>query len=182
MKSTPRLAQGSVRERAVRWRGAAVFGGKFVVTMAGLWLVQMSSPYAWALAELTRFNAVVCGAVLRSSGVLVEVLDGTVSSPTFALTVIPGCSGLEIWFFVVAAMVAFPSGVWAKLLGMGGALVAIISINVLRIVSLFLVGQFRPQDFDAVHLGLWPAVLNFGALAILGAWLAWTRVPTGKPV
>lgn len=140
--------------------------------MGALWLVALSSTYAWALAELTRANAAVCGGALRLAGLPVEVQGGTLFSPTFALTVIPACSGLEIWFFIVAAMLAFPSSWRAKLLGMGGALLAMLALNILRIVSLFLVGQFRPQDFDMAHFGLWPGVLNLAALGILGVWLA----------
>jgi len=157
-----------------RKRGALVFVGKFIVAMTALWFVAMSGPYAWVRSELTRANAEICGWLLGATGLELEVRDGTVLSPTFALTVIPGCSGLEIWFFLVSAMVAFPSSLRAKLLGVSGALVAILALNIVRISSLFLVGQYRPQYFEMAHLGLWPAVFNVSALLILGGWLAWT--------
>lgn len=167
---------------AGRWGGATVFAGRFVGALVVLWGASMSPAYGWLVGWLTVANAAVCGGVLGLVGVPVEVQQGTVLSPAFALTVIPGCSGLEIWFFLVAAMWAVPASAGARLVGMAAALLAVLGLNVVRIVSLFLVGLHRPEAFDAVHLGLWPAVLNFGALAILGTWLAWTRVPTGKPV
>ncbi len=182
VKSTPRQAEDPLTRRMWRWlvavvdrkRGALVFVGKFIVAMAALWLVAMSGPYAWVRSELTRANAEICGWLLGATGLELEVRDGTILSPTFALTVIPGCSGLEIWVFLVAAILAFPSSLREKLLGVGGSLVAILALNIVRITSLFLVGQYRPQYFDTAHLGLWPAALNVSALLILGGWLAWT--------
>jgi len=77
-----------------RKRGALVFVGKFIVAMTALWFVAMSGPYAWVRSELTRANAEICGWLLGATGLELELRDGTVLSTTFALTVIPGCSGL----------------------------------------------------------------------------------------
>jgi hypothetical protein len=56
--------------------------------------------------------------------------------------------------------------------GIGIGFVAIQSLNLVRIISLFYLGQYSRVWFDWFHLYLWQALIVLDALAV---WLIWLR-------
>jgi len=90
----------------------------------------------------------------------------------FAVSVEPGCNGIEAFIVLTAAIIAFPSPWKHKLAGIGIGFFAIQSLNLVRIISLFYLGQYSRVWFDWFHLYLWQALIVLDALAV---WLIWLR-------
>jgi exosortase H (IPTLxxWG-CTERM-specific) len=72
---------------------------------------------------------------------------------------------------------AFPSGWKHKLIGLGAGFVAIQVLNVLRVISLFYLGQWNMDIFNFAHTYLWQALIMLDVLAV---WLIWIRALAPK--
>jgi len=89
----------------------------------------------------------------------------------FAISIESGCNGVEAVIILVSAMLAFPSPWKHKLAGIGIGFLAIQALNVVRIISLFYLGQWNRTWFDWFHLYLWQALIVLDALVVFLIWL-----------
>ena len=116
----------------------------------------------------------------RLSGSLISLVDtdvaitGKVVSSTlngFAVSIEPGCNGVEAMLVLLAAILAFPASWRYKLWGLAWGFVAIQGMNLLRIISLFYLGQWSRELFDWAHLDIWQALIMLDALVVFLIWL-----------
>jgi len=112
---------------------------------------------------------------------IIELFDSGVASAGkvmrdlesgFAVSIEPGCNGVEALIILFAAMFAFPAPLKNKLIGFGIGFVAIQALNLVRIISLFYLGQWSMTWFEWFHLYLWQALIILDALVV---WLIWLR-------
>jgi exosortase H (IPTLxxWG-CTERM-specific) len=95
------------------------------------------------------------------------------------ISIVAGCSGVEAVLILIAAVLAFPAPWRHKLIGIGLGFVAIQSLNLVRIISLFYLHEWSKVWFDWFHLYLWQALIILDALVF---WLIWLRyVPRAAP-
>ena len=128
------------------------------------WFVE---PWTAALAQIstaivTAFdpNVVATGKIMRST------------QNGFAVSIEAGCNGIEATIVLVAAILAFPSTWKHKLMGLAAGIVAVQGLNVLRVISLFYLGQWNFQVFEWAHLYVWQALIMLDVLVV---WLIWVR-------
>ena len=116
----------------------------------------------------------------RLSGSLISLVDtdvaitGKVVSSTlngFAVSIEPGCNGVEAMLVLLAAILAFPASWRYKLWGLAWGFVAIQGMNLLRIISLFYLGQWSRELFDWAHLYIWQALIMLDALIVFLVWI-----------
>lgn len=121
------------------------------------------------------------GFLARVSGIIITLLSEHVSvtgrvirslSTGFAISIEAGCNGVEATLILVAAMLAFPSPWKKKLIGLLWGIPAVQVLNVVRIVSLFFLGDYNKQWFEWAHLYLWQALIMLDVLVV---WLLWLR-------
>ena len=121
------------------------------------------------------------GWVAKASAVIVHMIDPTViaqgkilqSAKTgFGVSIEPGCNGIEAAVVLIAAIVAFPSSWKMKLWGIGLGFIAVQAVNLIRVVSLFFLGQWNMQVFEFAHLYMWQALIMLDVLVV---WLLWMR-------
>ena len=82
-----------------------------------------------------------------------------------------GCNGVEASIVLIAAMVAFPSPWRWKLIGIGAGFIAIQFMNLLRIITLFYLGQWNSTAFEWAHLYIWQALIMLDVLVVFLIWL-----------
>ena len=113
-------------------------------------------------ALVTGFDpgVVSVGKVLRSPG------NG------FAVSIEAGCNGVEATIVLVAAMLAFPAPWKHRLAGLAIGIVAVQGLNVIRVISLFYLGQWNRDVFEWAHLYVWQALIMLDVLIV---WLVWVR-------
>jgi len=100
-------------------------------------------------------------------------VDGQVlSSPRFAVTIYNGCNGLEAILVFVAGVLAFPASWRARLLGVVLGVVAVQLLNIVRVVSLYYVGVWRPEWFTTAHVLVWQTIVILFAVVL---WLFWVQ-------
>ena len=90
----------------------------------------------------------------------------------FAVSIEAGCNGVEATLVLIAAILAFPSTWKQKLWGLGLGVLAVQGLNVVRIVSLFYLGQWNMTAFEWAHLYIWQALIMLDVLIV---WLIWVR-------
>jgi len=72
-------------------------------------------------------------------------------------------------------MLAFPAPWRHKLAGLGIGIAAVQGLNIVRVISLFYLGQWNRDVFEWAHLYVWQALIMLDVLIV---WLIWVRTLT----
>jgi exosortase H (IPTLxxWG-CTERM-specific) len=97
----------------------------------------------------------------------------------FAVAIEAGCNGVEASIVLVAAMLAFPASWPRKFIGLAVGILAVQGLNIIRVISLFYLGQWSLDVFDFAHQYVWQALIMLDVLIV---WLLWVRtLPRGAP-
>ena len=150
----------------------------FAVLM-GLFYGFIYSPYVGS-ESFQPYLALIAkgsGGILRVLGQEISVVDTLVSSPDFSMEIVRGCDAVEPVAAFVAAVLASPVSLWAKVPGILIGAAAMLLINFVRIVSLFFVGIHFPQALDIMHLDIWQATFIVLAICFWAAWVQWATRP-----
>ena len=91
-------------------------------------------------------------------------------SPRFALDVRNGCNGVEAVILLAAAIFAFPATLRSRLIGVSAASVAIELLNLVRLSSLFWLGEHYRHVFDFFHVAVWQSLVILAAISIFILW------------
>ncbi len=146
----------------------------------------LGSYYAFAATEFYEtlifqpyvvVNTDLSGRILSLLGYEMSVSDYSLSSPQFGLTIGPGCDGLEPTALFVAAVMAFAAPLALKLPALAIGVPLLASLNLVRIVSLFLVGIYYPDWFHTMHVDVWQFLYIAVAMVFFGLWLVWATRP-----
>ncbi|MCS4510327.1 exosortase H [Xylophilus ampelinus] len=124
-------------------------------------------PWTAALAHVCAWLVTAFDATTAATG---KVLFDTVTG--FGVSIEPGCNGIEACIVLAAAIVAFPAGWRHKLRGLAVGLVAVQALNVVRVISLFYLGQWNDTAFRFAHEYLWQALIMLDVLVV---WLWWVK-------
>jgi len=152
-------------------RPVFLFGLRFCASLGVLYLLSLTSPYQQAVSHVPVADARLASAILRALGEENDVANATLYSARHAITVKPGCSGIGFSFFLVAAILAFPT-TWEKRVGgIIGGVSLLLFLNVIRVASLYWIGVHAPSFFFAAHQEAWPALLNLAAVCVLVVWI-----------
>ena len=100
-----------------------------------------------------------------------KVLWNTVSG--FGVSIEPGCNGIEACIVLFAAIMAYPASWRHRLMGIVAGFAAVQGVNVLRVISLFYLRQWRTDVFNFAHEYLWQGLIMLDVLVV---WLLWVRV------
>jgi len=142
-----------------------------LVTLFGLEMlepihIQVVEPFTGSLATLSAWlitpfddSVIAYGRVIRDS------VSG------FAVSIESGCNGVEATIVLIAAVVAFPAHWGQRLLAIGLGFLAIQLANILRIISLFYLGQWNFDVFTWIHLYLWPVLIMLDVLVVFIVYL-----------
>ena len=95
----------------------------------------------------------------------------------FAVSIEAGCNGVEATIVLIAAVLAFPA-TWRQ---RGAAIVlgfiAVQVMNILRIITLFYLGDWDLDIFTWVHLYLWPTLIMLDVLVVFILYLRYLSQP-----
>ena len=84
----------------------------------------------------------------------------------FAVSIEAGCNGVEATIVLIAAVLAFPASWKERAIAIGLGFIAIQSLNIVRIISLFYLGNWNMDFFSWIHLYLWPALIMLDVLIV----------------
>jgi exosortase H (IPTLxxWG-CTERM-specific) len=153
----------------------------FTVLLVGLFTLEILQPVEKYV--ILPFTSVIADV---SVGIIKLFDDGVVATANvirdqasgFGIRIERGCNGVEALIILFAAIFAFPAPLKNKLIGFAVGFVAIQALNLVRIISLFYLGQWNQTAFEWFHLSLWQALIILDALVV---WLVWLRtLPQGR--
>lgn len=146
----------------------------FLVAQAVLFGVEILQPVQQAvILPWTGFLADISGWIVSFFDANVETFGKVIRSSAngFAVSIEPGCNGVEAMIVLLAAILAFPAPWTHKLKGLFWGFIAIQGLNLLRIISLFYLGQWSKELFDWAHLYIWQALIMLDALIVFLIWI-----------
>jgi len=116
-------------------------------------------PFTSRLAQLSATLIVPFDSSVTAYGKVLQFQDSG-----FAVSIEAGCNGVEATIVLIAAVLAFPATWRQRVAAIGLGFVAIQSLNLVRIISLFYLGDWNIELFTWVHLYLWPALIMLDVL------------------
>ena len=140
-----------------------LFGGELTEPGQQLFVVPWTNFLATLSANLVKWfdpNVLVSGKILQST------------TNGFAVSIEAGCNGVEATIVLIAAMLAFPAPMKSKIIGLVAGIIAVQGLNIIRIISLFYLGQWNYHVFEWAHLYVWQALIMLDVLIV---WLLWVR-------
>jgi exosortase H (IPTLxxWG-CTERM-specific) len=154
---------------------ALQFLGVFALLLAGFYAVILVPAFDRVFYRVLCVDAAVANTVLQAFGQKTAVSGVTIRSAEYAISVRRGCDAIEPTWFYCAAVVAFPGRWRRKPVGLAVGAVAILALNLVRIVSLYFIGLRFPGIFATVHLELWPVAFIVAAVALWVGWIRWSE-------
>ena len=149
---------------------------KFLLILLGLFAIELMGPVqTWIIQPFTALIAQISAVILQSFDSTVHA-EGIVLSNSLtgaAVSIQPGCNGVEVMIVVLAAILATPASWKQKWVGLGVGFIAIQALNLVRIISLFYLLQWNPVWFEWAHLYLWQALIMLDGLIVYLLWVRW---------
>jgi exosortase H (IPTLxxWG-CTERM-specific) len=147
----------------------------FLVILVALFAAELTAPVQNALVipwteALARISAAAVTLFDPHVTAYGRILQSTTSG--FAVSIEAGCNGIEAAIVLIAAMLAFPAPWKHRAIGVVAGLFAVQVLNIVRVISLFYLGQWNMQVFEWAHLYLWQMLIMLDVLIV---WLIWIR-------
>ncbi len=153
----------------------------FTVLLVGLFTLEILQPAEeYVILPFTSFIADVSVWILQVFDENVESYKNVIRNSVtgFGVRIERGCNGVEAVIILFAAIFSFPAPFKNKIIGFVIGFFAIQILNLVRIISLFYLGQWNQVAFLWFHLYLWQALIILDALVV---WLIWLRtLPQAK--
>jgi len=153
----------------------------FTVLLIGLFTLEILQPVEkHVILPFTSYIADFSVWIIQNFDDNVMAISNVIRDKTtgFGVRIERGCNGVEAVIILFAAIFAFPAPFKHKMVGFAAGFVAIQALNLVRIVSLFYLGQWNQVAFEWFHLYLWQALIILDALVV---WLIWLRtLPQAK--
>lgn len=124
-------------------------------------------PWTSALAAISAWLVSVFDPAVVSYG---KVLQHAGSG--IGVSIEAGCNGIEACIILIAGVLAYPAPWRMKLAGLLLGMLAIQSVNVLRVITLFYLADWHHGWFEFAHLYLWQVLIMLDVLVV---WLLWIR-------
>ena len=148
----------------------------FCSVLAVLFAIEMLNPVQEAVIH--PFTAVLADV---STAVILPFDDTVIAqgrilrdaTTGFAVSIEAGCNGVEAAIVLIAGIVAFPASIQHKVIAILAGFLFVQALNIVRIVSLFYLGQWNYTVFEWFHLYLWPVLIMLDVLVVFAIYLQW---------
>ena len=134
-------------------------------------------PFTEMIAHISVWIVKLFDDQVISHGVILQQVD-----TGFSVSIQSGCNGVEAVLVLIAAMLAFPAPWKFKLWGIISGFFAVELLNIVRIISLFYLGQWDQDIFEWAHLYIWQALIMLDVLIIFLLWLRLLPAPQERGV
>jgi exosortase H (IPTLxxWG-CTERM-specific) len=124
-------------------------------------------PWTHALAVISTSIVTLFDAHVIAGG---NVIRSTTNG--FAVAIEAGCNGVEATLVLCAAILAYPAPWRHKAIGLAVGVLAVQLLNIVRVISLFYLGQWNLDVFEWAHQYVWQALIMLDVLVV---WLIWVR-------
>ncbi len=149
-----------------------VFFTKFVIGIClAIAILSLAAVDTFVVRPFSVVQTQAAAGVLRAARQDVRASGTILAQRTYAVDVKNGCNGIEALALLVVAIGAFPASWRARALGIVAGGVLLVGVNIVRIVSLFLILRDYPKAFEFAHVVVWQVLLF---LLVVGFFVKWS--------
>lgn len=115
----------------------------------------------------------ICAKLVSMCGGRVIAVHDVLQNPAtgFSIQVEDTCNASNVTILLWAAILAFPAPWREKAKGLVAGTLVLHGVNLLRIASLYYIGQHDPGMFEFTHLYVWEGVIMLVTLVIFWTWV-----------
>lgn len=157
------------------------FAGSFLVACILFYILTNMSWFHVVRAPLLSFYSNVSAVLLNIFGYGIDADGEMLRSEAFTVSIEEGCDAVAPSILYVISVAMFPIAWKFKWKGILYGLLAILVLNIIRIISLYLTGVHLPSLFDFMHVDFWQAIFIVFTVGIWIYWMRWATTPSALP-
>jgi len=123
-------------------------------------------PFTEWIAQLSVWIIKLFDSKVVSDGIILQHIENG-----FSVSIESGCNGVEAVLVLISAILVFPTSWKYKFQGILVGFIAVELLNIVRIISLFYLGQWNQDIFDWAHLYVWEALIMLDILIVFLWWI-----------
>ncbi|MCC6814855.1 MAG: archaeosortase/exosortase family protein [Saprospiraceae bacterium] len=126
----------------------------------------------WIGTPVNSIYAKICSFILNVFQQNTHVDEVELSNLKFTMSVSKGCDAVAPAVMLIAGIGLFPDQkLSSKLKGIGLGLLLLFTVNLIRLISLFLLGVYSPEWFEFFHIQFWQALFIIITLLYFIYWV-----------
>jgi len=154
------------------------FGALFVFFCATFYAITELTPSTFA--QLNNYSAAMMGFSLRVLGIQPTVHGVFVSAGGFGAEIITECSAIYMLILFSSFVLAYPTTLKNKAIGLLFGIPFLFAVNTLRLVLGFIAGMWRPDLFEYIHVYLWQTIIIILVFVTCLTWLHYMVMVTTR--
>ncbi len=123
------------------------------------------------LAVLCPWTAFQVSWAMKLLGVNSNASGCLVTFGPRSVTIVMECTALQVAMIYTSLVLAYPSSLKAKLIGVLVGLPLILAVNVIRLVVICFVLWWKPEYFEMMHIYIWQVVFIVIVVAMAALWI-----------
>jgi len=145
----------------------ASFGGAILFFIIAF---QFNFVHENVVVPFTSIVAYCSSILMNIFGAASKVTGNTLSNSKFSINVVDGCNGIYATAILISGVVAYPSRLSQKAIGVLLGFTAVFLMNLVRVISLFYLGLHFPDIFQEVHVYVWQPIIIIWAIIVWDFW------------
>ena len=162
------LEKASENKEAIRYIALFI---SFCFVFYLIYYLDLTVRGSMVMVHLRNVTALILGSIFSLAGAEVVVKGAMVSINGFGLEIIDECTAVFSSIVYCSCVLAYPTTLKNKGLGIAFGVPSLYAINVLRLIVLALVGSAYPGMFEFVHVYLWQASFIIFVVVVFLLWL-----------
>ena len=154
------------------------FGVLFVLLCSIFYVIIRWTPSTFE--PINNYTAAVMGFSLRALGIEPSVQGVFVSAGGFGVEIITECSPIYMLILFSSFVLAYPTTLKKKAIGLLFGIPFLFAMNTLRLVVGFIAGMWRPDLFEYVHVYLWQTIIIILVFISCLVWLHYMVMVTTR--
>lgn len=155
------------RKPIFRFVGLFLLGCILFYAMSGMaWFESIRSP-------LLHFFASISALLLKIGDTSVAAVGETLSSPKFTVEIKEGCDAIAPMALFCLSVLIYPVAWDRRIRGIIIGIALLMTLNIVRIISLYLTGVYAPSWFDFMHVDFWQAGFILFTVFLWIYWMRW---------
>jgi archaeosortase B (VPXXXP-CTERM-specific) len=130
---------------------------------------------AWAFTDelkvLCPWTATQVSWAMRLLGIESTASGTQLSFGSRAVTIVMECTALQVAMIYSALVLAYPSSIKSKLIGIGAGIPLILLVNIIRLMVICFVLWWKPEYFEMMHIYVWQVVFIVVVVAMAAVWI-----------
>lgn len=144
--------------------------GLFLAVLAAFEGIYLFTNQSEPMIALERTTASATAWILSVFGKATLVDGTTLRASELTIQIVSECTAITPTMVFAAAVIAFPAPTAYKLQGLLIGAVTLYAANLVRVISLYYIGMYAPDQLEFAHVVVWQALL---VLIAIGLWALW---------